>query len=56
MVFFAAISSLFFVLIYDNAVKAAITQLNNTQLIHAKQAARGIEGYFATWTGVLNSL
>lgn len=56
MVFFAAISSLFFVLIYDNAVKAAITQLNNTQLIHAKQAARGIEDYFTTWTGVLNSL
>ncbi len=56
MLVFAAASSLFFVLIYNNAVKTAIAQLNNTQLIHAKQAARGIEDFFTTWTGVLSSL
>ncbi len=43
-------------LIYNTAVNTAITQLSNTQLIHAKQAARGIEDFFTTWTGVLNSL
>jgi PAS domain S-box-containing protein len=30
--------------------------LNEEQLIHAKQAARGIEDFFTTWTGVLSSL
>jgi len=41
---------------YAQAKKAAVKKLNEEQLIHAKQAAHGIEDFFATWTGILNSL
>lgn len=50
------ICALVFNLIYENAKESAINNLNNEQLIHAKQAAHGIEEYFATWTGILKSL
>ena len=42
--------------IYQEAKSAAITKLNQQQMIYARQAARGIEEFFATWTGGLNAL
>ena len=45
---------LFFV-VYGEAEKTAIRQLNDEQKIHAEQAAHGVEDFFATWTGILNS-
>ncbi len=42
--------------IYQEAESAAITKLNQQQMIYARQAARGIEEFFATWTGGLNAL
>lgn len=50
------ICTLVFSLIYEQAKESAINRLNDEQLIHAKQAAHGIEEYFATWTGILTSL
>jgi formate hydrogenlyase transcriptional activator len=41
---------------YKEAKNTAITKLNEEQMIHAKQAARGIEDFFATWTRSLNFL
>jgi signal transduction histidine kinase len=41
---------------YREAQNVAITKLNEQQIIHAQQAARGIEDFFATWTRSLNSL
>jgi PAS domain S-box-containing protein len=41
---------------YKEAKNSAITKLNEEQMIHAKQAARGIEDFFATWLRDLNSL
>jgi len=41
---------------YSEAKKTAIKMLNEEQMIHAKQAAQGIEDFFATWTRNLNSL
>jgi signal transduction histidine kinase len=42
--------------IYREAKSAAITKLNQQQMIYAQQAARGIEEFFATWTRNLNVL
>ncbi len=42
--------------IYQEAKSAAITKLNQQEMIYARQAARGIEEFFATWTGNLNAL
>ena len=44
-----------FIAFYDEAVKRQIRQLNDEQRIHAKQAAHGIEDFFLTWTGILES-
>jgi len=41
---------------YVDAKRAAIKNLHDEQLIHAKQASHGIEEYFRTWTSILNSL
>jgi PAS domain S-box-containing protein len=41
---------------YQEAKNTAVTRLNEEQMIHARQAARGIEDFFATWTGSLDSL
>jgi len=41
---------------YKEAKNTAITKLHEEQVIHAKQAARGIEDFFATWTRSLSSL
>lgn len=48
--------SILFTLFYGKAKDAAIRKLNEEQLIHAKQAAHGIEDFLATWTGILGSL
>ena len=42
--------------IYQQAKETAITKLDQQEMIYARQAARGIEDYFATWTGNLNAL
>jgi signal transduction histidine kinase len=42
--------------VYLEAKSAAITKLDQQEMIYARQAARGIEEYFATWTGNLNAL
>jgi len=41
---------------YKEAKNTAISKLNEEQMIHARQAALGIEDFFATWTRDLNSL
>ena len=45
-----------FDIFYEEAKNTAITKLNAEQMIHAKQAALGIEDFFATWTRDLSSL
>jgi hypothetical protein len=45
-----------FNLFYTEAKNTAIAKLNEEQIIHAKQAARGIEDFFATWTRNLSAL
>jgi signal transduction histidine kinase len=42
--------------IYREAENTAIAKLDQQEIIYARQAARGIEDYFATWTGNLNAL
>lgn len=42
--------------IYREAKEAAIKKLNEQQMIYARQAAQGIEEFFATWTRNLNAL
>ena len=51
-----AACALLFNLFYQEAKRKAITQLNEEQMIHAKQAAQGIEDFFATWTRSLIAL
>jgi PAS domain S-box-containing protein len=41
---------------YREAKNTAITKLNEEQMIHARQAARGIEDFFTTWVQNLTSL
>jgi PAS domain S-box-containing protein len=45
-----------FIIIYEDAKRAAIDRLNDRQFIHARQAAFGIEEYFRGWTAILSSL
>jgi len=53
---FSGAVALLFVIFYKEAEKIAITKLNEEQRIHAEQAARGIEDFFATWTRNLSAL
>lgn len=53
---FAAASAFMFQLFYKEAEKIAISKLHEEQTIHAKQAARGIEEFFTTWTRNLGAL
>ena len=53
---FSGAVALLFVIFYKEAEKIAITKLNEEQRIHAEQAARGIEDFFATWTRNLSVL
>ncbi|MBJ6802157.1 hybrid sensor histidine kinase/response regulator [Geomonas propionica] len=47
---------LVFLLAYQQARGSAISRLHDEQMIHAKQAAQGIQDYFSTWTGILSSM
>jgi hypothetical protein len=55
-IIFIVASVFFFNSFYNEAKNTAITKLNEEQMIHAKQAARGIQDFFETWTRSLNSL
>jgi PAS domain S-box-containing protein len=55
MIIFSAICVLLFNLSYTAARNIAVSKLNDEQMIHARQAANGIEEYFRTWTGILSS-
>ncbi len=50
MIVCTAACAFLFNIFYREAKNTAITKLNEEQMIHAKQAARGIEEFFATWT------
>ncbi len=52
-VVFGATCALLFFTFYRDAKDAAVAHLNDEQRIHARQAARGIEDFFATWTSIL---
>jgi PAS domain S-box-containing protein len=52
---FIGASVFLFYAFYDEAKKTAFEKLNEEQMIHAKQAARGIEEFFKIWTGILTS-
>ncbi len=41
---------------YEEAKRRAVEKLSEEQLIHAKQAAQGVEEFFHTWIGILTSL
>jgi hypothetical protein len=41
---------------YNQAKQEAIKHINNEQLLHAAQAARGIEDFFNIWTRTLTAL
>ncbi len=53
---FAGACAFLFSIFYNEAKNTAITELNEEQTIQARQAARGIEEFFATWTRVLDAL
>jgi PAS domain S-box-containing protein len=53
---FIGVSVVLFYAFYDEARKTAVQKLNEEQMIHAKQAAQGIEDFFRTWTGILTSI
>ena len=55
-ILFAAVCVFFFQFFYKEAQGFAIVRLNDEQTIHAKQAARGIEDFFAMWRRSLVSL
>ncbi|MEI7638922.1 MAG: hypothetical protein WCJ37_16560, partial [Syntrophus sp. (in: bacteria)] len=49
-------SSFLFASFYKQAKQEAIKNVNNEQLLHARQAARGIEEFFNNWTRTLTAL
>ncbi len=56
MIAFTGLCAFLFYTFYSEAKNTAIRNTNETQMVHAKVAARGIEEYFSTWIGVLNAL
>jgi PAS domain S-box-containing protein len=52
---FSAVCALAFNAFYREAKNTAIKKLNDEQVVHARQAALGIEDFFRTWTVTLNS-
>lgn len=56
LIAFTGICVFLFYTFYNEAKNTAIRNTNETQMVYAKLAARGIEGYFETWVGVLNGL
>jgi len=56
LVAFTGICVFLFYTFYSEAKNTAIRNANETQMVYANLAARGIEGYFETWIGVLDGL
>jgi len=56
LIAFTGLCIFLFYTFYNEAKNTAIKNTNETQMIYAKLAARGIEGYFETWIGVLDGL
>ncbi|MFA5182558.1 MAG: PAS domain S-box protein [Syntrophales bacterium] len=50
------ICSYLFTSFYNQARQEALKHINNEQLLHARQAARGIEDFFDNWTRILTAL
>ena len=55
-VFFICLCGILFISFYEKAKQESIRNLNTEQLLHAGQAARGIEDFFANWTTILTTL
>ena len=56
LVFLIGLYAFLFISLYHEAKREAIHNLNVQQSLHAMQAARGIEDFFAQWTGILTVL
>ena len=56
LIAFTGLCVFLFYTFYNEAKNTAIKNTNETQMVYAKLAARGIEGYFETWVGVLDGL
>ncbi|MDZ4165407.1 MAG: PAS domain S-box protein [Smithellaceae bacterium] len=55
VVIFSALCALLFNAFYLEAKNAALKRLNDEQALYARQASLGIQDFFRTWTGTLNS-
>lgn len=56
LIAFTGVCTFLFYVFYNEARATAIRHTNETQMVHAKVAARGIEGYFTNWIGILDAL
>jgi len=56
LIAFTGVCTFLFYVFYNEARTTAIRHTNETQMVHAKVAARGIEGYFTNWIGILDAL
>ena len=56
LITFIGVCAYFFYTFYNEAKNTAIRHTNETQMVHARVAARGIEGYFTNWIGILDAL
>jgi len=56
LIAFTGVCVFLFFTFYNEAKNTAIKLTNETQMVHAKLAARGIEGYFTNWIGILDAL
>jgi PAS domain S-box-containing protein len=53
---FGIVAGLLFVDFYQDAKETALRNLTQTQKIHARQAASGLQTFFSGWTRTLNAL
>ena len=56
LITFTGVCVFLFYTFYKEAKNTAIRHTNETQMVHAKVAARGIEEYFTNWIGILDAL
>lgn len=56
LIAFSGVCAFLFYMFYNEAKHTAIRHTNETQMVHAKVAARGIEGYFTNWICILDAL
>ncbi|PKN71098.1 MAG: hypothetical protein CVU52_08770 [Deltaproteobacteria bacterium HGW-Deltaproteobacteria-10] len=59
LLFFAGLLGIcifLFISFYNQAKQEAFNNIHNEQLLHARQAARGIEDFFNNWTLILKTL